>query len=377
MTPVSEYHQYLFLGKVTETLSADEEIELNQLFAGNKDAESAYYDFVANLPAEDVNNSFERIRKAKFWESYLPQQIVKQKKRRRTGFILVGSMLIAGSASLFLWKQLYSDKLSGNTIAQNINTGIKLTLTDGTTVDLSNNKGEINAKELLLKNVEGKLSYSSTGGSSGINSLVVPVGMTYQIDLNDGSKVWMNAQTKLDFPSRFAEDKREITVDGEAYFEIAKDATKPFFVKLSNSTVAVTGTSFNVNTYDSIITKVSLVDGGLNLLTMNDPAKVSAGDQVIYNSQNQSLTRKPFDKRKTLSWRQGIFYFDRASLAEIIAVLYRWYGIISVVEREELYEKKFAGLLNKSEPVEVFLDNLQNITRIETVFDKKGILHFK
>lgn len=187
----------------------------------------------------------------------------------------------------------------------------------------------------------------------------------------------MNSDTRLEFPSKFADNKREIVLSGEAYLEIAKNKSKSFFVRLPSATVEVTGTRFNVNTYAATLTKVALVEGGVNLRSGKNITQISPGNEAIYDNSSQKMTKQPFNAKKTLSWREGFFFFEGASLTEISPVLWRWFGITTKVDQPELLNKKFVGVLNKAESVETFLDNLKAISGIEGYFDKDGVLHFR
>lgn len=254
---------------------------------------------------------------------------------------------------------------------------IQLTLADGEIIDLNKEEGNISTQNISLQNVGGSLSYQDNGNAVGMNTVTVPTGMDYRINLSDGSKVWMNSKTKLEFPSQFAADKREISLSGEAYLEIAKDPSKPFFVKLPDGTVQVVGTEFNINTYQPSVTKVALVEGGVKLIANDSSVLVKPGKETVYNSGNKSFQTAAFTAKKTLSWRTGMYYFDEAPLSEIAPVVERWYGIKIQVDNPALTQKVFAGALNKHEPIEDFIDNLKNISKIEGYFDKAGILHFK
>ncbi len=379
MGSISEYHRYLFLGKVTESLDESEEKELQSLFEENEDARKEYDSFLTTLPEYDVSDSFNRVKQPKFWKGHLPAEIVRQRKKAlKNVFFGISTMIILGTVLIF---SLFNTKKGGQTPAQKIakedRPAVQLILSDGEVINLNKEKEEITTSDFKLLNKNGSLTYSDNSGAKGVNSVIVPTGMTYKINLSDGSRVWMNAETKLQFPSVFSDSKREIFISGEAYLEVAKNKAKPFIVRLPASTIQVTGTSFNINTYDPAITRVSLVEGGLNLITDGKKVKVGPGMEAVADGNHNLLYSQAFDIEKTISWRQGLFYFDKASLSEISAVLKRWYGVKTIIERPELNNKRFAGILDKNESIEVFLDNLRNITRVKAQIDKNGVLHFK
>ncbi|MBS1566244.1 MAG: FecR domain-containing protein, partial [Bacteroidetes bacterium] len=204
----------------------------------------------------------------------------------------------------------------------------------------------------------------------------VPVAKDYKINLNDGSEVWLNSATVLSFPSRFTGDRREITINGEAYLKIAPDASKPFVVHLPGNTVEVTGTEFNVNTYTPEAISVSLVNGAVNLRSANDAyISLRPGRQGL--SRGGLLSSDSFEERKVLSWRKGLFYFETANLQELSQVLARWFGVKTVIDDPALSNKRFAGVLYKNSPLDSFLDDLEAISKIKWYYDKTGVLHFK
>jgi ferric-dicitrate binding protein FerR (iron transport regulator) len=268
---------------------------------------------------------------------------------------------------------------------------IELKLADGSTVDLSKVKGNLHKAQLILDNKDNALSYQATGESPvGLNTISVPVAMDYKLNLPDGSEIWLNSASTVSFPTRFAADKREISITGEAYCRIARHPDQPFIIHLPDNTVQVTGTEFNVNTYDKAVVKVALVEGGANLVSSGASAqslsgassqpsgngilKLNPGYQGI--SGNGRITQAPFDPKKVLSWRQGIFYFDGAGLDDLSQVLARWFGIRTQLDEPSLADKRFVGALYKHRPLNSFLDNLKAIAHINSYLDNRGVLHF-
>ncbi len=170
--------------------------------------------------------------------------------------------------------------------------------------------------------------------------------MDYKITLADGSKVWLNSTSRIDFPFEFSAKTREITINGEAYLEIAKNSAKPFIVHLPNGSVKVLGTEFNVNTYDSNMIKISLIEGAVSFEGRKESILLKPGFQAV-STPGKDYTQT-FDSFKTLSWRDGIHYFDESPLSEIIKVIPRWYNVKSIViDNSRNQNKRFVGLLNK------------------------------
>jgi transmembrane sensor len=397
MLPISDHHQYLFLGKLTNSLSPEEDRELKELFARDKATVKAYEDLLRQLPAEQVAGSFSHLNTPGFWkdisgEVHDQERLHSQSQLRKTSVAIVLTAMLAFGA----WWLLPARKNDvHNMAAFKIQPqSIELRLADGSTVNLSKVTGNLHKDRLILDNKDNALSYQATGESPvGLNTISVPVTMDYKLNLPDGSEIWLNSASTVSFPTRFATDKREISITGEAYCRIAHDPAQPFIIHLPGNTVQVTGTEFNINTYDKSVVKVALVEGGANLLsdgtsgtsaqpsggTSAQPSgagilKLSPGYQGI--SGNGRITQEPFDPKKVLSWRQGIFYFEGADLGDLSQVLARWFGIKTQLDEPSLADKKFVGALYKHRPLNSFLDNLKAISHINSYVDNHGVLHF-
>jgi len=178
-----------------------------------------------------------------------------------------------------------------------------------------------------------------------------PRGGTYQITLPDGTRVWLNAESKLSFPSKFGTSARKVQLIGEAYFEVAKVAHKniPFFVVTRNQEVEVLGTHFNINSYaDEGSIKTTLLEGSVKLSSISSPGKAAQiilkpGQQSVL-SENSGFKVTKTDVELAIAWKKGLFYFKDADLKTILRTFSRWYDI-DVVSTDHMTEKKFSGKL--------------------------------
>ncbi len=125
------------------------------------------------------------------------------------------------------------------------------------------------------------------------NILEIPVGGEYSLVLSDGSKVWLNSASRLKFPVKFTGGSREVEVTGEAYFEIAKDKSKPFRVRFNNSTVEVLGTHFNVSAYENDnVQAVTLLEGAVKVLNAENEVRIKPGEQARLSAANTINVKK-------------------------------------------------------------------------------------
>lgn len=210
------------------------------------------------------------------------------------------------------------------------------------------------------------------------NTLEIPRGGEYLLTLADGTKVWMNADSKLKYPISFVEDKRVVYLEGEAYFEVAKDASKPFIVSTASGDISVLGTQFNVKNYaeDKTIS-TTLVEGSVLFRGSNKSETILApGQQIIFSPENGAQELKKVNVNNFISWKDNLFQFEELSLEDIMKTLSRWYDVTVSYEKEELKQLQFSGNLDKYSNIESFLKLFEVGAKIEFKVDKKHI-HIK
>ncbi len=223
------------------------------------------------------------------------------------------------------------DALPGSNIAI-------LTLADGSKISLDDAvNGEIarQAGIRVRKTADGQLQYDvsskddGTATTSLYNTISTPRGGQYQINLPDGSKVWLNAASSLKYPVTFVGNERKVELDGEAYFDIAHDRNKPFRVKSRGQVVEVFGTEFNINSYSNepVIT-TTLLNGSVSVTqTSNMQARKLKPGQEATHSGSDNLRIGPGDISQAISWKNGNFIFNDMDLVNILRQLERWYDV--------------------------------------------------
>lgn len=217
---------------------------------------------------------------------------------------------------------------------------------------------------VIQNDKEGEVSYQTTVNTDSTlhyNTLRVPRGGEYRIVLADGTKVWVNSESELVFPTRFSSVKREVFLKGEAYFEIAHDKQKPFYVRSGVVQVHATGTAFNVMSYnDEPDLRVTLVEGGVNIEDNREIiSRLTPNTQFILNKADGTYDVQNIDSRVATSWKNGSFFFDNESLGSITRKLSRWYGIDIEYDKPEISQYKFSGEIRKYENADKVLDMLK------------------
>ncbi len=237
-----------------------------------------------------------------------------------------------------------------------------LTLADGTEVHVE----EITAQILQEKgmNIEyrnGEIVYHKSEEETTevvYNKLEVPRGGECMIKLDDGTKVWVNAETKLKYPVVFVGDRREVVLEGEAFFDVAKNE-KPFIVKTSFGDVRVLGTAFGISAYASepesyttlVRGKVSVEREGIK------PVVILPGEQVV-TFKDGKMIKQEVDVEEFVGWKDGIYVFKEKSLGEIMKTLERWYNISVDFQEKSLVDLPFTGNLKRYDDINVFFDAL-------------------
>ncbi len=227
-----------------------------------------------------------------------------------------------------------------------------LTLADGSVIDLDNAKtGEIAAQNgiIVRKTANGKLEYivkdvANANQAISTNLISTPRGGQYEVTLPDGTKVWLNAASTLKYPSSFAKNERKVELQGEAYFEVAKDKNRPFRVATKQQTVEVLGTHFNISAYnDETQVKTTLLEGAVNVSSGTNSLKLKPGQQALLNLADAKLRLNPnVDVDKEMAWKNDLFAFDNDDLKTIMRQISRWYDL-DVVYQGKITDEKYVG----------------------------------
>lgn len=320
------------------------------------------------LETHDSEKAWEQIKK-NVWRKRLQRRIVYISSGAAAIFVLFFSVYIFfndinKSTEVTLFSEMKEINERGG--------GIILSLADGEKVDLSSLDGRVDSTSSVVNNIGDKrLVYTqsdSRGDVINYNSLEVPEGAEYQLVLSDGTKVWMNASSRLVYPVCFGE-VREVRLEGEAYFDVAHDSLHPFIVKTVGMDVEVLGTEFNVNTRKG---QTVLVDGQVQVETeIGESAVLKPGELVEVIGSRLAVTS--VNVRKYVAWRYGEFYFEEATLEEIMESLGEWYGVNTVFARPALRQRRFSGILKREDSVVEVLSKIERTTSVHIVVQGKYV----
>lgn len=255
-----------------------------------------------------------------------------------------------------------------NNPEQVVNEKVMLVLSDGQTIGLAHQGTDsIYIGQATIIKKENQLAYQRRQDTLGTrveeerNRIITTVGGDYCFILSDGTKVWLNAESELDFPVDFVGKERVVRLKGEAYFEVKPDAAHPFIVETRGVRTRVLGTSFNIKAYDneeSIFT--TLLTGKVKVSAIgeeNESVVLTPGMQSEWQENGQKMSVKKVNAENFTAWRQGAFMFDNENIMVVTRVLERWYGL-KFIYNENVHEHTFSGRLSKDEPLESILEIL-------------------
>ncbi len=238
-----------------------------------------------------------------------------------------------------------------------------LTLSDGNKVELNSAASETIADGTLsIENKNGQLIYQDRDRSV-INTMTTPRGGQYQLTLPDGSKVWLNAASSITYPTAFNGEAREVSITGEVFFEVTKNARQPFIVRTYKEDIEVLGTEFNVNAYeDEPHLKTSLIAGSVKIGNQTlRPGQAMINGQVIRT-----------DVKQDVAWKNGYFNFNGADLAVVLRQLSRWYDI-NIQIRNPPSKRKFSGELPRNLTLQQVIHILE-VMNVQFTIENKTLI---
>ena len=203
-------------------------------------------------------------------------------------------------------------------------------------------------------------------------ALSVPRGQDYHLTLADGTQVWLNAESRLEFPDRFNGNTREVRLQGEAYFEVKKDAKRPFIVHTDYLTTRVLGTSFDVRAYSRKDASVTLVSGRVQVKTGDLAQVLSPGEQA--SLKGSQLAVKAVDTYPITQWKEGFFYFDNQSLFFIMQELARWYGVNVSFDDTSKMQVRLHFVVERSKSLREAIANLNALGVVHAEVDGNMVI---
>lgn len=293
----------------------------------------------------------------------------------RAWLVAASVLLVVGLLAFYKWGGWKSDSSApdpGTQISSLKPGGGQVTLTVGseTVIDLSKaGEGRVTSDSgiIISRSADGMLQYTVAATSDGPvvqHVLETQTGGTFKARLPDGSVVWLNALSRLSYPSRFTGAVREVELTGEGYFEIAPDAEHPFHVTSGAQTVEVLGTHFNINAYsDEPAIVTTLLEGSVQVTIESSSKKIKPGQQAVLTGNNIQV--RGADTASSIAWKNHNFKFSDASIETVMRQVSRWYNAEIVFQ--DKVQQHFNATVDRTEPIDKLLHYLEST----------GQVHFK
>lgn len=312
------------------------------------------------------------------WKKISSRLMQPRKKVYRSMWAYAASVIILVGVGLSVWHLTNKEEKTVQ-YAQTIEHGRSkaiLFLESGKAIEL-----EVE-QDTLCEKVEGenfvndgkKLVYMETPGEKKVewHTLQVPRGGEYVLNLSDGTVVTLNADSKIHYPVQFSGGERQVLLEGEALFDVAKDSLRPFVVKTNGIDVRVLGTLFNVKAYPDENQQATLVSGVVEVLFDKQKILLSPGEQLTRHEHELSVER--VDINSYIAWKSDRFVFENEPLEGVLKKLERWYDIDVFIQNPALKEMRFTGKLPKYENINQVLDILALTTRVKFELNKRTLI---
>ncbi len=307
-----------------------------------------------------------------------PAPVMRLNKRYKIAAAVIFIVLMMGVGWVYILRTKSAKQIAAITLPGNCDVApgkdkAMLKLPNGSYIDLDSLQNNASLHGFQKHNGNEIVLNSGKAKGSALNTLSTPQGGKYKLTLADGSMVWLNAESSLQFPMAFDGEKREVALTGEAYFEIKENKKQPFVVKVKDMTVQVLGTHFNVMAYNNEKT--------INTTLLKGAVKVSKGNISTYLKPGQQSSVTIDDKirvstadlEETMAWKNDLFVFKSCGFDEMMRQLARWYDVI-IEYKSDIPEGKYSGIIGRNNNLSVVLKMLETSGVLFRIEDKKIII---
>ena len=378
---MKEIIQYLFIAKLIckERIAGLDDSEKRQLDSWRSESKEKEHVFLnlQRISSEELEKRYDGVDIDLKWKSFKKRQ--QQRKRNiKVGVAVAASICLLITSALWLWLGSLGEERVV-LAEQGQQNSVCLVLSTGEVVDISNVGQDEVKLDKGTKLYEGnRLEYvqpdSLPKKELEFNQLIIPKGTFYHLVLSDGTKVWLNADSKIRYPISFGQDRREVSLRGEGYFEVAKDSTRPFIVSTDKMDVKVLGTTFDVNTYeDEGKSFVVLVEGLVEVSAGKGESRIITPGymaEVDMHDVQAKIHVSKCDTEHYIAWKSGNFSFRNASLTEILKRVSRYYDV--TVIREQVFEEEYyTGDVSSDVSLESLLAVIESSTSVSFKVERK------
>ncbi|WP_458409084.1 FecR family protein [Bacteroides congonensis] len=284
--------------------------------------------------------------------------------------IAASFLLIVSTATLWLWTENKKEVIPEWATTAPVTSNTSIIAQNNESVVLPENNLTVKGNQLVGSTLDGKQNISiKLNPDNQFNKLSVPTGGSYQLTLEDGTVVQVNAASELSFPTHFKKHLRQVRLQGEGYFRVKSNPQSPFNVLLGTLNVQVTGTTFNIRAYEAEKNiRITLVEGSVNVREGQKVlATLSPGEQFTYQKTTGEYNTTQANISAITGWTEDKFVFRNEPIGSIMAELSRWYNVeISV--SEDIQDIRYSGILSRKQPLTDILNILQLTNELDFKF---------
>lgn len=336
------------------------------------------------ITQEELKVIYERILKSKNREEQKIRRVRFQSILKYAAIFLV--VVSIGGAITYLYNNQQQNDYTFSAAPSSSGNDAVLVLPDGNEILLSQKESQLqfNSDQRQVQiNQDSIINYNQTKNENAMAQIVIPYGKRSNITLPDGTKVWLNAGSSLIFPQKFNKQKRQVYLKGEAWFEVVKNKTMPFIVKINEIDVTVYGTKFNVsNISKSEDVEVVLVEGSVGIKKsgfkslLEKEVKLAPNQKALFNSDKNMITvESDIDVSYYTSWKDGLLKFDCENISTVFAKISQYYNVRFIQQDNKLIlNSNFSGKLDLKESLDEVLEVLADVAPIEFHIENDNII---
>lgn len=375
---VSQWIAEDFVGVISEERKALLE-EWRRESAGN---EEEYQELLREfLENKGMPTAAEKQKMQQQWEKFAEIHSRRKISFRRWMAYAAGLALLLGMVGMLRWQvdgKVEEQILENIEIAQS---DVMLILSNGRQVAIGKDTVQLLREETAAKiEVAGNtIRYREEGKpelAEAFNTLLIPRGGEYRIELADGSRVWLNSETEFRYPVNFTGNCRKVYLKGEAYFEVAKDTEKPFVVSTAGEVdVRVLGTHFNVASYqddEEVVT--TLAEGSVEVASGEEAVRIRPNEQILFNKNSHTFSRRQVDATVYSAWKDGKFIFEDQTLEQIMKQLQRWYEMDVFYASDSVRNYRFSGDLKKYDDFGKIVKMIEEVAGLQISINHKCVV---
>lgn len=368
-----------------ESLNDDENQELQEWIQASPENELLYNKLVKREWIREYVKKRASIDVKKYVTVY-EQELKPKRKISKMCWRCVAAVLVLCIVGMCFWMNVQEKgeicEISQMTIEPGKMKAL-LVLDDGQKVELGRweTSKDLEKNGIVVVNDSSRVEYiqdRKVGNEEVMNKIIVPTGGEYNLILSDGTWVYLNAESTITFPKKFIGDKREVLLEGEAYFQVAASEERPFIVKTKDMDVLVTGTEFNVKAYpDELNVQMTLLRGKVTVFSgfdKKEKVEIKPKQQAEWDRGNVKLQIREVDPNLFMAWKNGYFIFRQDKLEDIMRTLARWYDMEVIYLDESIKNIVFAGKLDRSENITPILNVLRATDKLTVEVNGKRII---